>query len=209
MATASCSVSPHYLLPSLLLLVGPCASQVQFGFVHMMHSSWWDALAPYNTTAKPILATAAIPRQPAKARTNANMNTAVAYALLRLSEAYLPDAVPGLLAKFARWKLDPNNKAQGTTTPAGIGNKVAAAWIKAGQTDGFNRLGDKLHSVNRRPYADYIGFIGNPGAAVNNDAYTLRNITAWQPLLETNGLGWVAWLGGRPLGGRGGLQNAR
>jgi hypothetical protein len=176
------------LLLLLLLLLGLFPMQVQFGFVHLMHSSWWDALAPYNTTAKPILAAAAIPRQPASARTNANMNTAVAYALLRLTEAYLPDAVPGLLAKFRRWKLDPMNKAQGTTTPAGIGNKVAAAWIKYGQEDGWNRLGDKVHGVHRRPYADYLGFIGGRGPN-RNDAYTLRDISAWQPLLETNGLG--------------------
>jgi hypothetical protein len=44
----------------------------------------WDALAPFNDTAKTILPAAALPRQPAPARTNANMNTVWMFTLLRV-----------------------------------------------------------------------------------------------------------------------------
>ena len=113
------------------------------------------------------------------------MSTAAAFAVLRFAEAWLPAAVPCIRGSMKTWKLNPDNKSVDVKTAAGIGNYVAAAWNKYAEddVDGFNRRGELANKYNKRPYGDNSGFVPQ------NDAYTLRNITAWQPLLETNGLG--------------------
>jgi hypothetical protein len=81
-------------------------------------------LVPFNNTAKPILAAAQLPRQPASARTNRNMNTVACYGLLQLIRWSLPSAVPKFTRLMDSLKLDPD----ATTGMAGIGNTVADAW---------------------------------------------------------------------------------
>ena len=158
---------------------------IQFSLAYLGENTLWDAMASFHDTAKPVLATATIPRQPASKRTNANMSTAAAFAVLRLVEAWLPSAVPAIRDSMKAWKLNPDNKSVDVKTAAGIGNYVAAAWNKFAEddVDGLNRRGKLANKHNKQPYGDYSGFVPQ------NDAYTLRNITAWQPLLETNELG--------------------
>jgi hypothetical protein len=169
----------HYLVPAERRLETP----IQFSFVYLMHGSIWDAMAPFNTSAKPILKAAAVPRQPASKRTNAYMNTVIAFCLQRISKAYLPEAVPGLRKKMVSWKLNPDDMSLDINTAPGLGNYVADIWTKYGLDDGFNRPGNLDANHNKRHYSDYYGFVSQ------NDAYTMRNISMWQPLLETNDLG--------------------
>jgi len=169
-----------YLVPAERRLETP----VQFGFVYLMHGSVWDAMAPFNTTAKPILKAAAVPRQPASKRTNAYMNTVIAFCLQTICKAHLPEAVPGLRKKMMSWKLNVDDMSRDINTAPGLGNYIADIWAKYGMDDGFNRPGDLDHTHNRRQQSDYYGFVSQ------NDAYTLRNISMWQPLLETNDLGY-------------------
>jgi hypothetical protein len=59
------------------------------------------------------------------------MNTVWMYTLVRLCEWFLPAAVPGVKSFMVNFELDPNVKTTvDTTTMLGIGNYVAAAWIK-------------------------------------------------------------------------------
>jgi hypothetical protein len=51
--------------------------------------------------------------------------------------------------------------------------------------DGLNRDGSAEHTFNRANYSDYGPELFIP----SNDAFSLRNPTKWQPLLETNELG--------------------
>jgi len=99
-------------------------SPVQFAFARLYASIMWDVLVPFNNTAKPILAAAQLPRQPASARTNRNMNTVKCYGLLQLIRWSLPSAVPKFTRLMDSLKLDPD----ATTGMAGIGNTVADAW---------------------------------------------------------------------------------
>lgn len=103
---------------------------IQFAFVHLMHSSWWDALASFNDTAKPILEAATLPRQSPAKRTIANMNTVLCYTLLRVSEWFLPGAVPGIRSSMVLFQLNPDVVTMDTNTMPGIGNHVADVWIK-------------------------------------------------------------------------------
>jgi hypothetical protein len=93
----------------------------------------WDALAPFNDTAKPILPESTLPRWPAEQRTNTNMNTVWLYTLLRVAEWYLPAAVSGLQSIMAKYKLDHREVSKDPTTMAGAGNFVADVWVKFGQ----------------------------------------------------------------------------
>ncbi|WIA15446.1 hypothetical protein OEZ85_002092 [Tetradesmus obliquus] len=159
---------------------------VQFSFVYLMHSSWWDALAPFNDTAKTILPAATLPRQPPTARTNSNMNTVWMFTLLRLCEWFLPAAVPGMRSFMVNFMIDPNFTAKDTGNMRGMGNYVADVWIKHALQDGLNRDGSAEHAFNRANYSDYGPDLFIP----SNDAFTLHNPTKWQPLLETNELGY-------------------
>lgn len=50
--------------------------------------------------------------------------------------------------------------------------------------DGLNRDGSLTRSYNKFNYSDY-----DPIYVPVNDAFTLRDPTKWQPLMETNELG--------------------
>ena len=183
------TAEPRDVLINLLMRTKPedrrHETPIQFSLAYLRESALWDVMAPFHDTTKPLLAAATVPRQPATKRTNANMSTAANYVVLRLAEAWLPAAVPGLRETMKSWKLNPDDKSVELSTAAGIGNYVAAAWNKYAENDmdGFDRRGELANKHNRRPYGDYSAFVPQ------NDAYTLRNITAWQPLFETNGLG--------------------
>jgi len=78
---------------------------------------------------------------------------------------------------MAGLNLDPTNTTTDTTTPAGIGNVVAAANITFRHADGSNQLGD----LNPGAYSDYTSF------TTVNDATMLNDPSLWQPLLGPNG----------------------
>lgn len=156
---------------------------IQFSVSRLFVSALWDSIASYNDTAKPMLDAAAVPRQPVAARTNANMNTALCFALLRVNEAVLPSAVPAIQALMTRLKLNPGDTSTDTSTGVGVGNTVGKAWVQYASTDGMNKDGNMDHKYNRQAYSDYTGYIPE------NDADRLTNLTKWQPLMETNGFG--------------------
>eukprot|EP00775_Hariotina_reticulata_P007995 gene7995-8193_t len=78
-------------------------------------------------------------------------------------------------------KLDPD----ATNGMADIGNTVADAWIQDALKDGLNYNGLASGKYNAKNYSDY-----GPAFIPANDAYKLRKITKWQPLMETNDLGY-------------------
>ena len=80
---------------------------------------------------------------PVRERTQANMNEAVSYAALRIIQNLIPDQATQTketLKIFRSMGYDPNFYAQ-DSSPAGIGNKIAAEIIAARADDGFNQYG--------------------------------------------------------------------
>lgn len=78
-------------------------------------------------------------------------------------------------------------RSQDLRTASGIGNYAGAAYIKKlhSAEDGWNTFGDVDHKANRQPYTDYTNY------TPVNDAYTIKNPLKWQPLMESNGLGYI------------------
>jgi hypothetical protein len=77
--------------------------------------------------------------------------------------------------------LDPGNTTQDVTTPAGIGNVVAAALLSFRHGDGSNQLGTL--GPTGLPYSDYTGYIpvNSPDAVADPNR--------WQPLRHPNRAG--------------------
>lgn len=108
----------------------------------------------------------------------------MAYAALRVVEEILPQGKEGLLQVFQIYDLDPEDMTMDPSSPIGIGNLVGRAVIEEQANDGYNPEGRYGNSYNQRAFADYTNFVPL------NNAYELKNITKWQPLMETNGRGY-------------------
>lgn len=92
----------------------------------------WDALASFNDTASTILPEASLPRQPSTASNNKNVNTVWMFTLLRVTEWFLPAAVPGINATMTKYGLDTSYVTPDKSTMAGIGNFVGSLWVQHG-----------------------------------------------------------------------------
>jgi len=108
----------------------------------------------------------------------------MSYAALRVVEEIIPQAKEGLLLVFQVLNLDPDDISTDPSSPIGVGNLVGRAVIKEQAKDEYNADGRYGNSHNQRNFSDYTNFIPQ------NDAYELKNITKWQPLMETNGRGY-------------------
>src|SRR5262249_61682242 len=77
-------------------------------------------------------------------------------------------------------------------SPAGIGNLVADAILRARHRDGANQLGDEPGGLPGVPYSDYTGFVSpnaplNPGDAL--DPAAVHDPNACQPLTYVDATG--------------------
>jgi hypothetical protein len=77
------------------------------------------------------------------------------------------------------WDLDVTyRRASNLSDPRDIGNIAAAAIISYAKVDGWNSESVDL-PIWKHPYSDYTDFVPT------NDAYELKNVAQWQPLVET------------------------
>eukprot|EP00195_Chlamydomonas_chlamydogama_P012399 CAMPEP_0202908758 /NCGR_PEP_ID=MMETSP1392-20130828/47153_1 /ASSEMBLY_ACC=CAM_ASM_000868 /TAXON_ID=225041 /ORGANISM="Chlamydomonas chlamydogama, Strain SAG 11-48b" /LENGTH=386 /DNA_ID=CAMNT_0049598253 /DNA_START=510 /DNA_END=1670 /DNA_ORIENTATION=+ len=114
-------------------------------------------------------------------------------------ERMLPDMGPPTAKVLSGMGLNPSYKGfQNLSNPADIGNAAAFAVMEDRlPSDGMNLDGNGTFSVPYgapKPAAFGADLFATPwydwtkGMPLN-DAYALRNITSWQPLLETDGRG--------------------
>ena len=157
---------------------------------HVVAHCAWNALTAFNPTAKP---TGYIPgmglpfssRLSGEAAGICNKNTALAYAMLRAVEALIPAAVPSVNSVFDALDLDTSyTNTADHTDPRDIGNTAARATLSYFANDGYNANGLLDAQAFPRNFSDYTNFV--PA----NTPYLLEYITKWQPLIETNGLGY-------------------
>lgn len=167
--------------------LGRMETPIQYHIMTTIHIAQWNTIAAYHPTAVPAYPTG-VDRRPTEEASTVNINTALLYCTLRVVEKAFPTTVPQAAASvtqvMAIMGLKPDNHSLDTTTPVGIGNRVAAAALERHVADGYNSLGDSQTQVNKRMYSQYNDFIPV------NTAYEMKDITKWQPLLETNGQGY-------------------
>jgi hypothetical protein len=140
------------------------------------HTCMYDAWAPYDAVA--IATRLHVERRPESERTTANKNEAESYAALRCLTDLFPSEAVMFNTQMTALGYDPANAAN-DDTPAGVGNRAAAAVLLFRHHDGSNQLGD-LHPG---PYSDYTGYVPvNTPDVINNPDH-------WQPLRVPDGQG--------------------
>ena len=146
----------------------------------IVHTAMFDAWAAYDEAAVGTRLGASL-RRPSVEHTLAHKNEAVSYAAYRALVDLFPAQVARFDARMAALGLDPANTTQDATTPAGIGNRAAAAVLSFRHQDGSNQLG--ALGPTGQPYSDYTGYV----PANTPDVITDPN--RWQPLRFLNRAG--------------------
>src|SRR5436190_1688403 len=142
----------------------------------IVQTSVYDAWAAYDPVAVGTRLGGALRRPPAE-RTLDNKSTSISYAAFRA----LVDLFPAQVAALRGFMTDLGNNPDNTATdgtPAGVGNRAAAAVLAFRHSDGSNQLGDLNGGP---PYSDYTGYVPVNTPDQVNDQF------AWQPL-RVNGV---------------------
>lgn len=146
----------------------------------MVHTAMFDAWAAYDDVAVGTQLGGSLRRPPAE-RTHANKVEAVSYAAYRALVDLYPAQVARFDARMAELGLDPGITTQDPASPAGVGNRAAAALLAFRHGDGSNQHGT-LGSTGL-PYSDYTGYV--PA----NTPDVIADPNKWQPLRFTNRAG--------------------
>ncbi len=146
----------------------------------VVHTAVYDAWAAYDPVAVGTQLGGSL-RRPASEATLANKQKAVSYAAYRALVDLFPQPASLALfnAKMTALGYDPTDTSLDPATPAGVGNRAAAAVIAYRHTDGSNQLGD----LNPGAYSDYTGY------TPVNTPDTLIDANHWQPLRISDGKG--------------------
>jgi hypothetical protein len=139
----------------------------------IVHTAMFDAWAAYDGVAVGTRLGGSL-RRPAAERTLDNKRVAVSYAAYRALVDLFPAQVARFDARMAALGLDPANKSQDISTPAGIGNVSSAAVLAFRHFDGANQSGSL--GPSGLPYSDYTGY------APVNTPDVISDPNRWQPL---------------------------
>jgi hypothetical protein len=137
----------------------------------IVHTSMYDAWAAYDKTAVGTQLGDQLRRPPSE-WTAANKQAAISYAAFRALADLYPDQKRRLEADLRHLGYDPAQTGTDPATAAGVGNRAAAAVLRARHHDGANQLGDLAPGA----YADYTGY--QPANRVD----TVADPASWQPL---------------------------
>ncbi|MEZ6184756.1 MAG: vanadium-dependent haloperoxidase [Planctomycetota bacterium] len=139
----------------------------------------YDAWACYDATAVGTLLGGEL-RQPEEQRTLENKRLAIGYAVTRCLEDLFPEDLEWVHEQARKLGVDPANTSTDPTTPAGVGNAVAAAQLEYRHHDGANQLGDGEGS-DGTPYADTSGYAPTCGPDDPQDPDRWKNIPFAKP----------------------------
>ena len=146
-------------------------------------TAMYDAWAAYDEVAVGVY-TGGTLRRPVEEREEANQREAMAHAMYRTVLDQFPDDTRHTTGLMRRWGYDVANVSLDVTTPAGLGNHVAAVTLAARHHDGANQLGDEQGSSGE-PYSDYTYY--RPVNPVDR----VIDPDRWQPLPFADGEGGV------------------
>jgi hypothetical protein len=160
-----------------LMAIAPMDITMMIRVTQMVQLSWFDAVAPYHSTAVGVYSR--LGRRPSsESATNRNKNIALLYASHRVLVELLPTQTAEWRKIMTSVGLDPDDRTENKTTPVGIGNLAGKAIIANRRRDGMNQLGDEGgRRYNPQPYADYLQY------QPVNSAFKIRDPSHWQPLL--------------------------
>ncbi len=109
----------------------------------IVHTCMYDAWAAYDEKAVGTQLGGAL-RRPARERTQANKEKAIAYAAYRgLTDLFPSEAEKVYKPLMRELGYDPEDKSTDIETPQGIGNVACAAVLEYRHRDGANQLGDE------------------------------------------------------------------
>ncbi len=175
------------VVPVIFQVLSPGDAPLILRTTTLLNNVWFDAIAPYHTTAVGICSTVA--RRPAAEHTDTNRNTAIFYASLRLLNSLYPTYVSDWRTMMLSVGLDPDDASTDLSTAVGIGNFTGAAVVAVREQDGMNQLGDRptdpteVRTDTGRPYSDYTDY------QPVNTPYELAHPGRWQPAIMDNGYG--------------------
>ncbi len=101
----------------------------------MVHTAMYDAWSAYDLTARSTLADDEFQR-PIAENTDGNKAEAMSFAAYRVLTDLYPDQVAKFDELVQALAYDQNNRTRGVTTPAGIGNAMAARLLEFRHQDG-------------------------------------------------------------------------
>jgi hypothetical protein len=139
----------------------------------MVHTAMYDAWAAYDATAVGTRLGGTLRRPPAE-RTLAHKSMAISYAAYRVLLDLFPARAGDFTAFMSAMGYDPNETTTDPASPAGVGNRAAAALLAFRATDGSNQAGG---------YADTSGYVPV------NTPDQVTDPFHWQPLRHPNGSG--------------------
>jgi hypothetical protein len=157
----------------------------------MAHTAMFDAWAAYDTTAVGTRLGGSL-RRPQSEHTRANKEAAISFAAYRVTVDLYPAQTSAIDTVIRSLGYNPADASRDPSTPAGVGNTVAAALLDFRHRDGSNQLGD----LNPGAYSDYTGY--QPVNSVD----ALRDPNRWQPLRQADGTAqnWLVPHWGRVVG---------
>ncbi|GAA4733328.1 vanadium-dependent haloperoxidase [Phytohabitans rumicis] len=145
-------------------------------FSQLTAVAWFDAVAPYHSTAVGICTR--IRRRPSsESATNRNMNIALIHAQYQVVKGVVPEQQQVVRQMMTVLGLNPDDESVDPTSAVGIGNLAGKGVVAARRQDGMNMVGDVGRRYNPQPFADYTGY------RPVNTAFKLTNPSRWQPQL--------------------------
>ncbi len=152
---------------------GPTIASRAYG---MVHTAIYDAWSAYDPEARSTVLADDLQRPQAE-NTEANKQQAMSYAAYRVLVDLFPSRTEIFSAVMNRFGYDPNFIAT-TTTPAGIGNQMAAALLTARHADGSNQLGTDAAGTAGVRYSDNSGYtpINQAGQVVDLERWTAERV---------------------------------
>jgi len=142
-------------------------------------TAMYEAWAPYDERAVGTRLGGRL-RRPAAERTQANKETAIAYATYQALVDLFPADQAWLTGEMRRMGYDPDDRPASATAPANIGRTAATAVLEYRRHDGSNQFGDAPGS-DGTPYSDYTGY------EPQNTWDSVRKPDRWQPIPFSDG----------------------
>jgi len=112
---------------------------------------------------------------PQSENTDLNKSVAMSFAAFRVLEDLFADQSESFEAVMRQLGFNPMNQSTDATTPAGVGNRMAASLLEYRHEDGSNQLGNDPNGQAGVAYSDIFGYVPVNAAGDTTD------IESWTP----------------------------
>lgn len=172
------------------ILADKLETPVQFRALFYLNLASYNAWANYHPTASGIFGRTRFKQNPSQF-TAENKNTAILYALLRVYEASPysfggPSGLPIFRKLLCDRGLDPTDTSVNASSPVAVGNREGFDTARLLALDKWNADGSltSTQPLYALPFQDYTDY------TPRNTPWKIRFPFRWQPLLETNNIGF-------------------